>query len=130
MDIQLCLVSFRPIEIKWTSQYLAKIPSYRPLSSNREIPKPPPMNINDTKETLIVTNANLSGSTFTDVSLHQAQFTDVNLSESKFCDINFSNSTFSNVNLSNVEIHNCDTSGMRIHGILVSELLSAHGKSI
>jgi uncharacterized protein YjbI with pentapeptide repeats len=40
-----------------------------------------PMKIHDTKETLLVTNADLSGSSFTDVNLREAQFTGVNLSK-------------------------------------------------
>jgi uncharacterized protein YjbI with pentapeptide repeats len=39
------------------------------------------MKIHDTKEMLLVTNADLSGSSFTDVNLREAQFTDVNLSK-------------------------------------------------
>jgi uncharacterized protein YjbI with pentapeptide repeats len=77
-----------------------------------------PMNIRDAKHTLTVTNADLSGSTFVDV----------NLSQARFADINFKGATFSNVNLSDVEIDDCDVTGMRIHGILVSELLAAHGR--
>ena len=44
-----------------------------------------PMNIRDTKETLLVTNADLSRSSFTDVNLHGARFADVNLSKAQFC---------------------------------------------
>ena len=39
------------------------------------------MKIHNTKETLLVTNADLSGSSFTDVNLREAQFTGVNLSK-------------------------------------------------
>jgi len=53
------------------------------------------MKIHDSKETLLVTNADLSRSSFTDVNLHEAQFTDVNLSKAKFADINLSGVTFS-----------------------------------
>ena len=84
------------------------------------------MKIRDTKETLLVTNADLSGSSFTDVNLREAQFTDVNLSKAKFADINLSEATFSRVNLANVEITDCNISGMKIKGILVSELLKSY----
>ena len=84
------------------------------------------MKIHDTKETLLVTNADLSGSSFTDVNLREAQFTDVNLSKAKFADINLSEATFSRVNLTNVEITDCNISGMKIKGILVSELLKSY----
>jgi PhnB protein len=82
--------------------------------------------IRDTKETLLVTNADLSGSSFTDVNLREAQFTDVNLSRAKFEDINLSEATFSRINLTNVEITDCNISGMKIKGILVSELLKSY----
>ena len=84
------------------------------------------MKIQDTKETLLVTNADLSGATFTDVNLREAQFTDVNLSKATFADINLSEVTFSRVNLANVEITDCNISGMKIKGILVSELLKSY----
>jgi uncharacterized protein YjbI with pentapeptide repeats len=76
-----------------------------------------PMKIRDTKETLLVTNADLSGSSFTDVNLREAQFTDVNLSKAKFADINLSGTTFTDVNLSNVEIQDCNISGLKIQGV-------------
>ena len=84
------------------------------------------MKIRDTKETLLVTNADLSGSSFTNVNLREAQFTDVNLSKARFADINLSEATFSRVNLANVEITDCNISGMKIKGILVSELLKSY----
>jgi PhnB protein len=84
------------------------------------------MNIRDTKETLLATHADLSGSSFTEVNLREAQFTDVNLSKATFADINLSEATFSRVNLANVEITDCNISGMKIKGILVSELLKSY----
>ena len=84
------------------------------------------MNISDKKETLLVTNADLSGSSFTDVNLRAAQFADVNLSQAAFTDIDFSGSRFSNVKLSAVEIEDCDVSGMKIQGVLLSELLRVY----
>jgi uncharacterized protein YjbI with pentapeptide repeats len=87
-----------------------------------------PMNIRDLKDSLLVTNADLSRSSFNDVSLHEAKFTDVNLSRTIFADINLSDATFKDVNLSNVEIDNCDLTGMKIQGVLVSELIRAYGR--
>ena len=84
------------------------------------------MNIRDTKETLLVTNADLSRSSFTDVNLHEARFADVNLSKAQFADINLSGSKFSGGNLSRVEIDDCNVTGMRIQGVLVSDLLEAY----
>lgn len=86
------------------------------------------MKISDTKEPLLVTNADLSSSSFTDVNLREAQFTDVNLSKARFADINLSGATFTDANLSNVEIRDCNISGLKIQGVLVSELLKTHGK--
>jgi PhnB protein len=86
------------------------------------------MKISDTKESLTVTHADLSGSSFTDVNLREAQFTGVNLSKARFADINLSGATFSDVNLSNVEIQDCNISGLKIQGVPVSELLKTHDK--
>lgn len=85
-----------------------------------------PMNIHDTKEELLVKNADLSHSGFTNVSLQEAQFTDANLSKAKFMDINLTDSMFQNVNLANVEIDDCDVTGMKIQDVLVTELLKAY----
>jgi PhnB protein len=84
------------------------------------------MKICDAKETLLVTNADLSHSSFTDVNLREAQFADVNLSGAKFSNINFSKTTFICVNLTDMEITDCNVSGMKIQGVLVSELLQLH----
>ena len=86
------------------------------------------MKICDTKEMLLVSNTDLSRSSFTDVNLREAQFTDVNLAKAKFADINLSDATFSEVNLANVEIKDCNLSGLKIQGVLVLELLKTHEK--
>jgi PhnB protein len=84
------------------------------------------MDIRDKKEPLLVTNADLSRSSFTNVNLREAQFTDVNLAKAGFTDINLSDANFSRVNLTNVEITDCNVSGMKIKGVLVSELLKSY----
>jgi PhnB protein len=84
------------------------------------------MKICDAKETLLVTNADLSRSSFTNVNLREAQFNDVNLAKAAFANINLSETTFSRVNLTNVEITDCNVSGMKIQGVLVSELLQSY----
>lgn len=84
------------------------------------------MKIENTKEILQVTHANLSGSQFTDVSLQAAKFTDINLSKATFTDINFTGAKFSNLNLTDVEIEACETQGMKIRGVLVSDLFAAY----
>lgn len=86
------------------------------------------MDIQNTKETLQVTNADLSQSKFDDVNLREALFNNVNLSKATFTDINFSGAKFSNLNLSNVEIEACETTGMTIRGVLVSELFETYRK--
>lgn len=87
------------------------------------------MNIQNTKETLQATNANLARSKFDDVNLQEACFTNVDLSLATFTDINFSGAKFSNLNLTNVEIEACETAGMRIRGVLVSELFDAYQRN-
>ena len=84
------------------------------------------MKIQNTKEALQVTQANISRSEFNDVNLQEAQFTNVNLSKATFTDINFSGAKFSNLNLRNVEIEACDTTGMKFRGVLVADLFEAY----
>ncbi len=86
------------------------------------------MKIQNTKEVLQATHANLSLSEFNDVNLQQATFTNVNLAKASFTDINFSGAKFSNLNLTNVEIEACDTTGMKFRGVLVSDLFEAYGR--
>ena len=86
------------------------------------------MKIQNTKETLQVTNANLSRSDFDDVNLLEARFNNVNLSNATFTDINFRGAKFSNLNLTNVEIEACDTTGMKFRGVLVDDLFAAYRK--
>lgn len=84
------------------------------------------MKIQNTKEILQATHANLSQSEFNDVNLQEAIFTNVNLSRARFTDINFSGAKFSNLNLTNVEIEACETTGMKFRGVLVSDLFEAY----
>jgi uncharacterized protein YjbI with pentapeptide repeats len=85
-----------------------------------------PMKIQNIKEALQATNANLSKSEFNDVNLQEATFTNINLSKATFTDINFSGAKFSNLNLTNVEIEACETRGMKFRGVLVSDLFEAY----
>lgn len=87
------------------------------------------MKIENTKETLHATNANLARSVFDDVNLQGATFTNVNLSKTAFTDINFSGAKLSNLNLTNVEIEACETAGMKIRGVLVSDLFEAYKRN-
>ncbi len=56
------------------------------------------MKIQNTKETLQATHANLSRPEFNDVILQEATFTNVNWSKASFTDINFSGAKFSKLN--------------------------------
>jgi uncharacterized protein YjbI with pentapeptide repeats len=96
-------------------------------------PEPDPtaaftMHLANLKATLVATNADLSDSQFHDVNLGEAQFSDVNLAEAQFNDVNLSEAKLSNVNLTKVVIEDCDLTGMKINGVLVTDLLRAHGK--
>ena len=90
------------------------------------IPIPRLMKLQNVKETLLATNADLSGSVFDDVNLADATFNNVNLSKATFTDINLRGAKFSNLDLTDVEIEACETSGMKFRGILVSELFEAY----
>lgn len=86
------------------------------------------MKLQNVKETLHATNADLSRSVFDDVNLADATFNNVNLSKATFTDINLRGAKFSNLDLTDVEIEACETSGMKFRGILVSDLFDAYRK--
>ena len=86
------------------------------------------MKIQNSKETLQATSADLSRSDFDNVNLREARFNNVNLSKATFTDVNFSGAKFSNLNLTNVEIEACDTTGMKFRGVLVADLFDAYKK--
>ena len=52
--------------------------------------------------------------------------TDADLSGSAFTETNLSGATFANVNLTGASIEDCQIAGMTIEGIVVSDLLSAY----
>jgi uncharacterized protein YjbI with pentapeptide repeats len=70
----------------------------------------------DTRRRLQVRNADLSGSSLTDVKLEDATFTDINLRQARF----------SNVNLTGASIADANLTGMTIDGVLVTDLFAAY----
>jgi len=86
------------------------------------------MIIQNTKDTIQATHANLARSAFDDVNLQETRFNNVNLAKATFTDINFTGAKFSNLNLTNVEIEACETAGMKFRGVLVSDLFEAYRK--
>jgi Pentapeptide repeats (9 copies) len=80
--------------------------------------------------------ADLSGSTFTDVNISRATFRDVNFAGAQFEDANLSGWSVRNANMAGLHVSNADlrgasidgslTTGMTIDGIDVSDLLTAY----
>ena len=69
----------------------------------------------------------LTNAAFGDTNLAGASFDDVNLSGAAFTNVNLSGARIENANLSDMDIRNANYAGMRIEGVLVTELLEAHG---
>jgi hypothetical protein len=78
------------------------------------------------KQRLEAEDADMSGSTFTDVNLARSAFDNVNLTASTIHDANLSTVRISQANLSTASIDDCNTENMRIDGILVADLLAAY----
>ena len=70
----------------------------------------------------------LTNATFGDTNLAGAAFDDVNLAGASFSNVNLSGARIENANLSDVDVRNANYAGMRIEGVLVTELLEAHGR--
>jgi uncharacterized protein YjbI with pentapeptide repeats len=92
--------------------------------------------VNGTKRQVKAEDADLSGSTFTDVNLSGAKFRNVNFAGAQFEDVNLSGWNVRNATLARLRINKADlrgasivdslTAGMTIDGIAVAELLAAY----
>jgi uncharacterized protein YjbI with pentapeptide repeats len=92
--------------------------------------------VNGAKRLVKAEDADLSGSSFTDVNLSGATFKNVNFAGAQFEDANLAGWSVRNVNLAGLKMNNADlrgasivdslTSGMTIDGIELAELLAAH----
>ena len=92
--------------------------------------------VNGTKRLVQAEEADLSGSSFTDVNLCGSTFKNVNFARAEFEDANLSGWSVRNANFSRLEINNAYlrgaaiidslTQGMTIDGIPVAELLAAY----
>jgi uncharacterized protein YjbI with pentapeptide repeats len=74
------------------------------------------MKLEHTKQCIEATDADLSGSTFTNVKLARAAFDDVDLT----------GVTIHNANLSGLQISDANLTGASLNGILLSDLLAAY----
>jgi uncharacterized protein YjbI with pentapeptide repeats len=86
----------------------------------------PTLNLTNIKQRIEADDADLSGSTFTNVRLFRAKFHDVNLAEGAISNANLSGLRISNANLAGASIVDSATNGMTINGIAVSDLLAAY----
>jgi uncharacterized protein YjbI with pentapeptide repeats len=78
------------------------------------------------KQRVEANDADMSGSTFTDVNLAGAAFNDVNLSGAIINDVNLSGLRISEADLRGASIVESMTDGMTIDGIAVADLLAAY----
>jgi uncharacterized protein YjbI with pentapeptide repeats len=84
------------------------------------------LKLTNIKRPIDAVDADLSGSTFTDVRLSGAKFNDVNLMGCAISHANLSGLRISNANLAGASIVDSATNGMTIDGIAVSDLLAAY----
>jgi hypothetical protein len=84
--------------------------------------------IRNVRERLIVHDADLTESSFSDTKLEKSVFRNMNMHRSSFRDARLSEASFVDVDLANASIADSNLTGMRINGILVSELLQAYKK--
>jgi uncharacterized protein YjbI with pentapeptide repeats len=92
--------------------------------------------VNGAKRLLKAEEADLSGSSFTDVNLSGASFKNVNFAGALFEDANLSGWCVRNANFAGLKINNADlrgasivdslTAGMTIDGIAVTDLMAAY----
>ena len=92
--------------------------------------------VTGTRTLVLAEEADLSGSSFTDVNLSGSTFKNVNFAGAEFEDVNLSGWSVRNANFSRLEITNADlrgtmivdslTQGMTIDGIPVAELMAAY----
>jgi Pentapeptide repeats (8 copies) len=92
--------------------------------------------VKGTRRLVKAEDADLSGSSFTDVNLSGATFKNVNFSGAQFEDANLAGWSVRNVNLAGLKMNDADlrgasivgslTSGMTIDGIAVAELMAAY----
>jgi uncharacterized protein YjbI with pentapeptide repeats len=84
------------------------------------------MELNRLAERIEASDANFSGSVFTNVNFGGATFRDVNLAGCNVEDANLQGVTIVNANFSDVSISDCRLDGFRIDGVLVSDLFAAY----
>jgi uncharacterized protein YjbI with pentapeptide repeats len=65
-----------------------------------------------------------------DADLSGSSFSDVNLAEAKFEDVNLAGARIHDANLSGVALSDCRIDGMTLEGVLVTDLLAAWRKAI
>ena len=82
--------------------------------------------IENVREQLLVHNADLTASRFSDAQLENSSFVNVALQRSSFTDVNLAGASFADVDLSDVCITDSNVSGMRINGVLLSDLIRAY----
>src|ERR1700735_524427 len=101
---------------------------FHPRAADKEFAMDPvpTLNLINIKQRIDADDADLSGSTFTNVRLSGAKFQDVNLAEGVISNANLSGLRISNANLAGASIVDSATHGMTINGIAVSDLLAAY----
>jgi len=85
-----------------------------------------PLKLIHTKQCIEAIDADLSGSTFTDVNLAGVKLNDVNLTNTAISNANMTGLRVNNANLAGASIVDCVTKGMTIDGVAVSDLFAAY----
>ncbi|GIL39704.1 VOC family protein [Roseiterribacter gracilis] len=84
------------------------------------------LTLTNTQRLLVVDDADLAGSSFTNVKLANAIFDDVNLAAARLSNVNLTGLSIRDANLRNAAISDSALDGMTIDGIAVTDLLAAY----
>ena len=87
------------------------------------------MKLHEVREVLEVIDADLAGSSFSNVRMAGTIVDDVDLSGIRISDATLANATVTNSTLSGVAISDCRLDGMTIDGIPVTALLDAYRRT-
>jgi hypothetical protein len=82
--------------------------------------------IDNARDILRVSNADISGSEFSNSKLAGTSFENVDMARCRLNDVNLSGTAIADVNLTDVSISQATMVGMTIDGILVTEMLAAY----
>jgi catechol 2,3-dioxygenase-like lactoylglutathione lyase family enzyme len=82
--------------------------------------------IDNIREQLMVRDADLTASRFSNIKLAESIFLNVNMHRSSFSDAKLTEASFVDVDLAGASIEASNLTGMRVNGVLLSDLIRAY----